>query len=377
MNEKRSGLTSIRVWWLAICGGAFLMAFIAGVTFMPGTMLNGRNLRNILTTCGSTLLIAAAIYIPFARGQLDLSVLGVGSFCAMLIGVFCNYLGMPGIVAALIALFIGAIIGLLNGLIAMVFRRKNPIFLAAATACIGIFYRYIAMSISDGSPIRIPGFMSSGNILLFLLPVMLLTGIFALLSFTKGGARDFNGIYEKESDCSRCTIVSFLLSGALSGLAAALTASRVGAVMPTMFNFNPSYILPLAIAGVAIPNVKKNKTGAFLGYLSLIPAALAATCMQNILNRIGVNTYINYIVFAFFSAIFIILNAILGSKASKIEYSPVKSAPMQQVAYAAPPAHAPGYSPYAALEEITRMYRSGEISEREYIMRKNEILSRM
>lgn len=176
---------------------------------------------------------------------------------------------------------------------------------------------------------------------------------------------------------SRCTIVSFLLSGALSGLAAALTASRVGAVMPTMFNFNPSYILPLAIAGVAIPNVKKNKIGAFLGYLSLIPAALAATCMQNILNRIGVNTYINYIVFAFFSAIFIILNAILGSKASKIEYSPVKSAPMQQVAYAAPPAHAPGYSPYAALEEITRMYRSGEISEREYIMRKNEILSRM
>lgn len=327
MNEKRSGLTSVRAWWLAIPGGVALLALIVGVA-ISSSMLNSRNLINVLRSCGPTLLIGAAVTIPFARGHLDLSVLGAASFAGMASALIARSAYLPAAAMILIAICIGAAIGTINGLIAMIFRRKNVLFTAVATACIGAFYRYLSMLICEGYPVQLSGSLhvSPTAALMFLLPVVLLAGIFALLSFTGGGKRAFNGIYEKDEERSTNTIVPFLFSGILASFAGALLTIRIYAAQPTAFSFNPSYVLMLALVGIMIPNVKKSKGGAFLGFAAIIPAALAVAILQNTFNLAGLNTYAHSIVLAVIAVVFIILNAVIGTKASKIEYVPAPKA---------------------------------------------------
>ena len=324
MNEKRSGLTGIRVWWLAFTGGLFVLALITGVLFNPGYMFRSASLRNIFTNCGPTMLVCAAMAIPFSRGHVDFSALGVGCLSSVLIGVFSSSLGTPDALSVLLAVVISACLGLVNGLIAMTVRRKNPLFMAVVTAALGYLYRQIAYAITNGMPIPTTGLrMPTTGVTMFLLPAVVLVGVFALFAFTKG-KRDFNGVYEKEEDRNRSTIASFLLSGVLAGLAAVLMIIRVRAAMSTAFSINSSYILVLAAAGVAIPNVKKSKGGAFVGYITLILAALAVSVLQMALTIANVNPYAQYIVYAVPAVVFVILNAVLGSKAAKIEYVPAE-----------------------------------------------------
>jgi len=402
MNEKKSGLRSIRIWWLGIAGGLLMMALAAGSAIDPDIMLRSRNLGNIFMNCGPTMLICAAIAIPFSRGHLDFSALGVGCFTGTLIGAFSSRIGMPDAGSALLAVGIGACVGLINGLIAMIFRRKNVLFMAAATALIGCFYRYLAMAISAGSPIPMQGFrMPMNGVIMFLLPAILLIGVFALFAFTKG-KRDFNGIYEKDEDRSRNTIVSFLCSAILASLASVLMVSRMRASMPTMFNFTPVYVLVLAAAGIAIPNVKKSKVGAFLGYIALIITSLAVSFLQNIFAIAGMNTYAGYVVLSVFAVVFIALNAFFGSRAAKIGYAPAfseeKFAPAENIVEERRPEPAPVFAPaftpapevraapvqnpssndqYAALAELATLYKEGVISEELYNKRKKDIISRM
>ena len=327
MNEKRSGLTGVRAWWLAIPGGVMLMALIA---LLAVTGVSARSFLNLSYNCGYYLLMAAAISVPFSRGHVDFSVFGTAAFSASIAGALCTYGGLAAAPAAIIAIFTGACIGVLNGLIAMPFRRKNPIFMAIGTLGINFFYIGISNSILRGQAMRFYGNFGkirvSGISLLFILALFLVIGIAALLGFTGGGKRAFSMIYEKDEDRKANTIVSFLLSGTLASIAAVMQISRLGSVQPAAFSFNPIMLALLAGAGIALPNVKKSKAHAFLAYLSIIPAALAVMSLQTCLLYANIDSFITNAIFAVLAVIFMILNAVIGSKASKIEYVPAPKA---------------------------------------------------
>ncbi|MBQ3575108.1 MAG: hypothetical protein IJA26_05535 [Clostridia bacterium] len=405
MNEKKS---SVRVWWLAIPGGVMMLALVIGA-LISTSFLNPRNLGVIFRQGGPTLLIGAAIAIPFSRGHVDLSVLGVACFTGMVSTMIANAAYLHPAAMILIAICFGAAIGAINGLIGMIFRRKNVLLTAAATACIGAFYRYIAYAVSNGYPVQPSGSnrVYPSVALMFLLPLVIIAGIFALISFTGGGRRAFNGIYEKDAERSGNTIVPFLFSGILAGLAGGLMVVRLNIAQPAMFGFNPSYVLLLALAGIAIPNAKKSKIGAFLGFASVILAAVTVAIIQNCLNLCGVDSFAQNIICAVLGIVFIILNAIFGSKAARSLAAPAAEAkpiftpapayepapvftpepapvfderptPGIRVYYNEPAPAAPAADdPFAALSELARKYESGEITKEEYDRIKGDIIAKL
>ena len=320
MNEKRSGLTGIRAWWLGIAGGVIVLAMICGVIISPSF---SRAFSNIFYQSGYTMLICAAFIIPISRGYLDLSVLGTAAISGLL-SVLIGRSFHSSAVVLLLGILFGAVFGAINGLIGMIFKRRNVLFMGIATACLSFMYRYIAQAATGSQPIT-SRILRLSDPLLFLLPAIVLMGLFALLAFGKGGNNAFRGLYEKEENKTSSVFVSLLISGALAGFASAIMTCRFRSFYPTQFNLNPSYFLPVLLAGFAIPNVKKSKGAAFIGYISVIFASIASVIIS-IAAAIGnINIQIQHIFTSFIGLGFVILNALLGTRAAKIEYvSPVK-----------------------------------------------------
>jgi len=395
MNPKKSALSSVRIWWLAIAGGTMMIALCVSAMLSP-LFFDPRNILNILKQYGPLLVICSAVFIPFSRGYVDCSPFGLGSFSGIIYACLCLYLGIPVAGSIIITLLICTCLGALHGLLALVFRRKNVLFSAAATLCLNAFYRGLSYIISSGKPIRIIDYKFPSSVpVYFILPIILLTGIFALLSFVCEGNRAFNDIYEKEDKRNSNPFLPFLFSGLLSGCAGILITNRLYTGTSTSFSFNPSYFLVLLLAGMFIPNVKKIKAHAFLGYLSIIIAAFTVQIISNIVNLIGINSDYQMIIFAFLSIILVIVNVIFGSKAAKLNCDPAPAAsesqpndyhsaqsqfnPYAQAQHIQQPVQEPTpfTDPYAMLEKLTRLYQAGRISKEEYQYRRQQIISKM
>ena len=399
MNEKKSGLAGVRAWWLAIPGSLMLIFLIA----LIATSSSARVLSNVISSSAYYMLMAAAIVVPFSRGHVDLSVFGVASLGATVAACLSNYGGAPAAAAMVIGIFVSVCLGVLNGLLAMLFRRKNVLFMAFATLGLGMLYSNIANAVTGGMSVRFDSIYAMRRVALpLILALTVSTGVFALISFTGGGRRAFNGIYEKDEDRGANTIVSFLFSGALAGIAAALQINRLSSVFPSAFSFSPIFLALLAFAGIILPNAKKSKIGAFLGFVSVIPASIAVVCLQYSLNYANLNSMAINIIFAVLAVIFIILNAVFGSKAAKMLSLPAalpeeprpactpdplpvfteeKPAPavslVKKSAPEAPAQQLSESSGFGALAELASLYESGLITEEVYNKRKSEIISKL
>lgn len=319
MNEKKSRLTSIRSWWLAIPGGFFVMALLLLLI-----TLSSRNIfRNLFANSGYVMALAFAFAIPFSRGQADFSAFGVFNICAVMLGVLNH--GLPFLVAVILTICIGVCLGLINSLVTIPFRRRKWFFTAGVTAILGLGYHYLAMLIASRSGHHRVLYSNS----LFwsvVLPFLLMIGLAALLSFSSDGVRTFNGIYHREDSRNKDAMVSSAISGALAAFAAVILGMRWGGTFVFVYTRMLTYILILALAGVGLPNVKKSKGGALMGYLSVMLAALGVSTHDTIFNVWGLSTVAWYINDAVLVIVFIILNVVLGSKAAKIEYTPEEKA---------------------------------------------------
>lgn len=321
MHEKENKLASIRSWWLAVPGGFFALELLLLSTTHVGFI--GSSISTILSLCSCSMAFA----ISFSRGQADFSVFGVYSICANMLGLL-NKADLPFGVAAVATICIGAVIGFFNGLVTIPFLKKKWFFDAGVTAILGLGYRFLAKLIRSGYWV---GFYSSDPFLLFVLSILLMLGLAALLSFTSGGVRTFNGIYHKEDCRHKDAMTSFVLSGAVTAFATVLYSMWNACVVVRNGYLIARCILIFALAGVGLPNVKKSKGGAFMGYLSVMLAALGVAVLDRAFYiwrcySLRFNTYTEYIIYAVLAVVFIILNVVLGSKAAKIEYTPKEKA---------------------------------------------------
>ena len=142
-------------WWrvLGRYGAVFvLVAMIAVfVIIEPGTFATSSNVIQILNQSALTAIVSMGLTFVLAAGDFDLSVGYVTSFCGVLAAGFVQWDGLAIPVAIVLVLAVGAIIGLINGLI-VTRIGVNPLIttLGVGTIVVGINY-----ACTGGDPVTI------------------------------------------------------------------------------------------------------------------------------------------------------------------------------------------------------------------------------
>ena len=129
----------------------------------PGTFATIGNFRNILNDMAIGTIVAGGLTVPLVAGDFDLSVGYVASFCGLLLVGLLSFNQLPIPVAMLIVIAIGAVIGIINGVIVSklgvnaFIATNRPLHEHAAepeTAAEARIGEHVAELIEDGSTLQ-------------------------------------------------------------------------------------------------------------------------------------------------------------------------------------------------------------------------------
>ncbi len=280
-----------------------LVVFIIISAIISPHFLQTRNLINILRQVSYTGIIALGMTFVIISGGIDLSVGSLVAFCGLILMLFLNAVLKVFIVPVAITLtifvsiFIGVCSGFMNGL--LVARGKIVSFIATLGGM--TIYRSMTLFIGKAGEIR-SGTSSFGRIgmgAIFGIPVpvvtmFLIAVLFSiLLNNTKYGRHvcavgansnvaRFSGI-----NINRIQIITFTISGLVSGISALLLASRFNAVSTSNLGigFELDAIAAVIVGGTAMNGGRGTIWGTVFGVIIL-------GILNNMLNIVGVSAYL-------------------------------------------------------------------------------------
>jgi ribose/xylose/arabinose/galactoside ABC-type transport system permease subunit len=281
--------------------GAFGIILLVLTILSPDAFARPANLINILKQASINGILATGMMFVIISGGIDLS---VGSIVA-LSGVMAAHFAHPGeyplIVPIVIALGVGAIVGLLNGL-GVAYGSIPPFIVTLGTMTI---VRGVALIAANGQPVfgvtkqfeALAGgfvFKSIPNLVVYFVVVTLVLAfvltrtVFGRRVYAIGGnetAAKVSGI-----NVERIKLAVYTLCGFLAGLAGILLASRIISGNPTS---GQAYELD-AIAAVIIGGVSMSG-GAGKWYGTVIGALLMAV-ISNGLDILNVSSHFQLVI---------------------------------------------------------------------------------
>ena len=230
---------------------ALVMLFVATFLFFcfwpatSDTFPTSANIKNVLGNQAVIGILAMAIIIPLVAGEFDFSVGSVAGLTQVLCAGFMSRLGAPLPVAVLGAIAIGTLIGLSNGnTVARIGVNSLIVTLGVSSVLAGVVLWYtsgqsiitdISTTLTDlgsGEWLGIP------RTVYFLAIVAAL--VYYLLEHTPYG-RYLHGIGSNRDAArlvglpvERLVMISFVISGGLSGLAGVLLIARNGGASPQL-----------------------------------------------------------------------------------------------------------------------------------------------
>jgi len=297
MRNKKSAITQLFSKF-----GIYIvfLAFFVFLSIMNKAFLTSTNLINVLKQTSTVSVIAIGMTFALISGGLDLSAGSVIALSAVCSAMFGLPEGPPTIVPLLVAVSVGTLCGLINGLIIAV--GKVPPFIA--TLGMSLSARGMALLVTNAKPIF--GLSSSyvylGSAKIGEIPVLVLVMLAVLavatviLEKTKFGRHVYAvGGNERSAHISginvnRVRISCYLIMGALTGLCGMLLAGRLQSGTPTMgTNYELDAIAGAVIGGVSSSGGVGKVYGAVIGSLLL-------TMIANGLDLLNVSAYYQQIV---------------------------------------------------------------------------------
>jgi D-xylose transport system permease protein len=132
-------------------GIIFAVALVWLIFFVltDGVFLSDRNIINLMRQTSVTAMVALGMLVVIAQGEIDLSVGSFLGLCATVIALLESRGGLPPVYTVLIALTLGALIGLWNGL--WVAKLGIPAFVATLGGMLA--FRGISLALSGGRTI--------------------------------------------------------------------------------------------------------------------------------------------------------------------------------------------------------------------------------
>jgi ribose transport system permease protein len=265
---------------------------------LPSTYFTKTNFEVIATNQAPTLLLSLAILLPLISGEFDLSVAANFGFCELLAAGLIVKQGLPWGIAVVLTLVFGGAIGLVNGLLVVVFRLNSFIATLGTATVIG----GLATWYSGGETIVgnfAPGFLEIGSrqilgslsiFVVYALAVAMLVwlGLTYVAAgrhlYATGGGRAAAVMLGLRT--GRLIVTAFVLCGVIAAVTAVVTASQLTSGQPAL---GAAYLLPAyagAFLGATTINVGQfNVWGTVIGVF-LLGAGVAG------LQGLGVPSYV-------------------------------------------------------------------------------------
>jgi len=254
-----------------------LVGFVALAIASDGNLLSGGTLDAFFRFLAVPLVIGLAQMVVLSVGQMNLSVGVLTGYCAMVSAWMMVELGLPAPLAVSAAVALGALVGVVNGLL-VVFTRINGFIVTLATMTIIDGLRY-GVNGPDTYQGYSPGLREFGRDSVLGLPMVFLLALVVagMVAFyfarTVSGRRllatggsPFSARLSGVSN-DRSIVTAHALSGLLAGVAAVIVVASAGSVNASIGDdlLLPSFAAPI-IGGVAL-------TG---GVVSVLGTCLAA-----------------------------------------------------------------------------------------------------
>lgn len=260
-----------------------LAVLVAVTAVVNPRFLSGQSIRDLVLGAAILIVMAVGQTVVIITRNIDLSVGSVLGLSAYAVGSLLEAdPGLPVIVALLVGLAFGAVLGLVNG--ALVRFGNVP----ALVVTLGTLYVYrgLAFFWAGGQQINadeLPGgFLGFGTATILGVPWLLVIAVVVVLG-TGYVLRNYRGgreLYAMGSDpvaarlagipVGRRTLAAFTFSGALAGLAGVLFAARFGTVDAAAgTGYELNVVAAAVVGGVAVFGGSGTVYGAAIGALLL------------------------------------------------------------------------------------------------------------
>lgn len=306
----------------------FRLAVIAVLVFLlmaglsPERFLSGQNLTSMAFQFPEFAILALAMTIAMITGGIDLSVVGVSNLSAVVAATILTAFagaGVTGPVAVLwlvaavgVAIVVGAVAGLLNGV--LVSRFGLPPILATLGS--GLVFTGIAVAMTGGSAVMgFPDVVAViGNATLLFVPVPLV--IFALLALglhvlltrtgfglrvTMYGANPLAAFFAA-IDVDRILLRVYMLAGMFSSVAGLVIMSRANSAKA---DYGSSYLL-LAVLIAVLGGV--NPYGGYGRVVGVVLAVLSMQFLSSGLNMLQVSNFAREMIWGALLLLFMVIN---------------------------------------------------------------------
>ncbi|MDK9754834.1 ribose ABC transporter permease [Vibrio sp. D173a] len=297
-NETGSKKLFTKEWLIEQKSLIALIFLIVVVSFLNPNFFTVDNILNILRQTSVNAIIAVGMTLVILTAGIDLSVGSVlalcGAFAASMIA-----LEVPVLIAVPTALFAGAALGAISGII--IAKGKVQAFIATLVTM--TLLRGVTMVYTDGRPIS-TGFtdtadafawFGTGYALGIPVPVWLMVIVFAaawyLLNHTRFG-RYVYALGGNESatrlsgiNVDRVKIGVYAICGMLAALAGIIVTSRLSSAQPTAgMGYELDAIAAVVLGGTSLMGGKGRIMGTLIG-------ALIIGFLNNALNLLDVSSY--------------------------------------------------------------------------------------
>lgn len=255
---KNNKLSFNSVWQKYGTMGILILLLLILASFKPQYVFSTASASQILTQSSVNILIALGEFFAILIAGIDLS---VGSTVALTGMVTAKLMvgGMNPVQAAILGVFTGAILGMVNGLLINL-TGLHPFIITLGTQAI---FRGVTLIISNASSVF--GFPSSFTLglsssfigipipVIFALVTAVVLGFLTIKTkmgrniYALGGNKEaawFSGINVKLH-----TLIVFIISGICGGIAGVVLLGRVGAAEPAAATGFETYAIAAAIIG--------------------------------------------------------------------------------------------------------------------------------
>lgn len=287
LGAVRTSLMEYYTWFLFI--GIYLVAGI----FIP-TLFTSATFSNVLVQGTTVCLLSFGMTFVMLVGEIDLSIISVAAFAPMM-GILLWEMGIPALVAILVTLLIGCVIGFFNGL--MITKLKIP-SLVQTVAMWWVLAGVVLIITRGEAKAGLPyAWMLLGKVFIgpipLLVPFFIVVVIVAIILarrtvtgrrlYLVGGNREACSAMGIPVD--RIRIISFIISGFFAALAGYILSARMGFVSS---QFAIEWLMP-AIAAPVIAGV--SLTGGRGNLINVIAGAYLVQLIVMIVRTGGVSGY--------------------------------------------------------------------------------------
>lgn len=276
MENKKSIKDKLSAYTLVL----IILALGVILSFTTESFLTMTNIMNILRQVSINGILAIGMSLVCLTGGIDLSVGSILAFSGILTAGFLNTTELPIPVIALIAIIVGAFLGILNGY--FVAYWDAPAFvvtLSMMTVARGLTYIYC-----DGKPIsKLPEEflkIGKGSILGIPTPAIILAIVFAVFFimlekfklgryiYAVGG--NMQAALVSGINVRKILLLVYTFSGLCCGIAAVVLTARVSAGLPTAGEgYELDAIAATVIGGTSLSGGRGKLWGTLLGALLL------------------------------------------------------------------------------------------------------------